>query len=142
MKRVWRAVVILLLLAGAAAGVNWGVQRFLKTVEEENKPSIPTTTVRRGRVTITVTSKGELQGGNSELLVIPTTGVGDVAITHLRPTGDIVAAGDTVMELDTTLQEYNLREAEADLGETQQRVLQAEAEAKAALEEARWTTVN
>jgi multidrug efflux pump subunit AcrA (membrane-fusion protein) len=142
MKKVWTALVILALVAGAAAGVNWGVQNFLKTVEEDNKPTVPTTTVRRGRVTITVTSKGELQGGNSELLVVPTTGVGDVAITHLRPTGDIVQAGDAVIEFDTTLQEYNLREADADLAETQQRVLQAEAEAKAALEEARWTTVN
>jgi biotin carboxyl carrier protein len=43
----------------------------------------------------------------------------------------MVKEGDVVVQFDTTQQEYNLREAEADLAEAQQKVAQTEAENKA-----------
>ncbi|MEO8099263.1 MAG: efflux RND transporter periplasmic adaptor subunit [Acidobacteriota bacterium] len=142
MKKVWIALIALLLLGGAAAGVNWGVRQLMTAVEVDKGTQIPTTTVRKGRVTITVTARGELQGGNSEMMIVPPTGSGDAPITFLRPTGDVVNSGDVIIEFDTTQQEYNLREAEADLAEAQAKVLQAEADAAAALEESRWTTIS
>ena len=45
--------------------------------------SLPTTVVKRGEVTFTVTAKGELQGGNSEMLSAPMTGGGPGTATTL-----------------------------------------------------------
>lgn len=142
MKRVLLLILGLILLAGAAGGIAWGVRQFMQSLPEEASRQIPVTSVRRGDVTITVTAKGELQGGNSELIVVPPTGGGEVPIVSLKSTGEIVEAGDIVAELDTTLQEYNLREAEADLAEAEQRLIQTEAEAASGLEEARYTTLS
>src|SRR5262249_6543061 len=80
-------------------------------------------------------ARGELQGGNSEMLTAPMTGGNDMAITSLRAPGELVQAGDVVVEFDTTEQQFKLREAEADLAEAEQQVLQAEAESKAREEE-------
>jgi len=44
------------------------------------------------------------------MLTAPQTGGSSVAITYLREPGELVEAGDVVVELDTTQQEYNLRE--------------------------------
>jgi hypothetical protein len=96
--------------------------------------------VRKGKVTISVSARGELQGGNSEVLTGPMIG-GDLPITYLREPGEQVKPGDVVVEFDTTAQEYNLREAEADLAEAQQQVIKAEADAQSSIEEARYQTL-
>ena len=80
-------------------------------------------------------ARGELQGGNSEMLTAPMTGGDDMAITLLRDPGEVVKEGDVVVQFDTTEQEYNLREAEADLAEAEQQVIQAEANSEAMTEE-------
>ncbi|HWC00324.1 MAG TPA: efflux RND transporter periplasmic adaptor subunit [Bryobacteraceae bacterium] len=103
--------------------------------------TVPTTVVRRGDVTVTVTARGELQGGNSEMLTAPMTGGGELAITSLREPGEVVQAGDVVVQFDTTEQEYKLREAEADLAEAEQQVLQAQAGSQAIEEEARYSLI-
>jgi hypothetical protein len=54
----------------------------------------------------------------------------------------LVNEGDVVVQFDTTQQEYNLREAEADLAEAEQQVINAEATAAAAEEEARYTIIS
>ena len=59
--------------------------------------SLPSTVVKRGDVTFTVSAKGELQGGNSEMLSAPMTGGGPVAITFLRGSGELVKEGDVVV---------------------------------------------
>jgi HlyD family secretion protein len=132
----------LLLLAGIGAAGTWGVRQFLAAIATDTGKTIPTAKARKSKVIIEVNARGELQGGSSEALTTPQTGGADVPITYLRPTGDKVEAGDVVVEFDTTQQEYNLREAEADLAEAQQRVIQAEAEAQAGLEEARYVVVS
>jgi multidrug efflux pump subunit AcrA (membrane-fusion protein) len=96
------------------------------------------TTVKRGDVTITVTARGELQGGNSEMLNAPMVGGTDMAITSLRSPGELVKEGDVVVEFDTTEQEFKLKEAEADLAEAEQQVAQAESDAQAKDEENRY----
>jgi len=136
--RLLLAVIVLTLLGGA----GWGVRRLIQAATASTSSVIPTTRVKKGRVTITVSARGELQGGNSEVLTAPMTGGQDMAITSMRDTGELVNPGDTIVQFDTTQQEYNLREAEADLAEAQQQVAKAEADGQAALEEARYQTLS
>jgi len=120
----------------------WGGLRIVQLMATDTRAEIPTTPVKRGRVTIVVAARGELQGGNSEVLTAPMTGGGDMALTFLREPGEQVKAGDTVAQFDTTQQEFNLREAEADLAEAQEQVKKAEADAESQLEEARYQVVS
>ena len=126
----------------ALAVLAWGSLRVVRlTASTGSAAEVPTTHVKKSRVTITVTARGELQGGNSEMMVAPMSGGGDMAITFLRAPGELVNAGDPVVEFDTTQQEFNLREAQADLAEAEQQVIQAEASGAAADEESRFSVV-
>ena len=99
---------------------------------------VPTTSVKRGDLTLTVTARGELLGGHSEMLTAPMTGGSDMVITMLRTPGEVVNPGDVVAQLDTTEQGFKLKEAEADLAEAEQQVAQAQAESDAKEEEDRY----
>jgi HlyD family secretion protein len=138
-KRIIAALVTISAL-GVAGVFGWGALRASKAVvaTSDSASEIPTTRVKRGRVTITVSARGELQGGNSEMLVAPMAGVDTMAITSLRDPGELVKAGDVVVEFDTTQQEFNLREAQADLLEAEQQVIQAKATSEATQEETRY----
>jgi HlyD family secretion protein len=103
-----------------------------------HKTVIPTATVERGDISLAVTARGELRGGNPEVLAAPMMGGSDMHITFLLKTGEQVKEGDTVVQFDTTEQEFKLREAEADLAEAQQHVLQADAQRQANQEEDRY----
>jgi multidrug resistance efflux pump len=134
-----RRLLVLAAVLAVAAAIAWGAIRIVARVTASTSAvELPTTRVKRGRVTITVAARGELQGGNSEMLTVPQTGGNTVAITYLREPGELVEAGDVVVELDTTQQEYNLREAEADLAEAEQQVIKAEADSQALDEETRY----
>ena len=54
-----------------------------------------------------------------------------LVITELRKSGELVKKDDVVVQFDTTDEVYKLRQAEADLAEAEQQVLQAENEARA-----------
>ena len=136
-KRLIISAVVIVVLAALA----WGGMRVIQLTAPENRNEVPTTRVRKGKVTITVSARGELQGGNSEVLTAPMVG-GDLPITSLREPGEMVKPGDVVVEFDTTAQEYNLREAQADLAEAEQQVIKAEADAQASLEEAHYQTLS
>jgi multidrug efflux pump subunit AcrA (membrane-fusion protein) len=101
-------------------------------------PDLPVTSVKRSDVTFNVNALGELQGGSTEMLAVPMTGSGSTAITFLRQNGELVHKGDAVVKLDTTEQDFKLREAEADLAEAEQQVIQAKAESDARIEEIRY----
>ncbi len=139
MKRKW-------LFRGAAALVSiglaaWGsvkLSHMASAGMAASKPGVPVTGVKHGKVVITVAARGELQGGNSEMLAGPMTGGADMAITFLRAPGELVNAGDVVVQFDTTDQEFNLKEAEADLAEAEQQVAQAQADSAAKEEETRF----
>jgi HlyD family secretion protein len=137
-----RVVLIPLVVLGVIAALAWGAMRFAKVATASPGSEVPTTRVKRGRVTLTVSARGELQGGNSEMLTAPMTGGNDVAITFLRAPGELVNPGDTVVQFDTTEQEFKLKEAEADLAEAQQQVIKAEAESQAVDEESGWTLLS
>ena len=121
-------IVLALLVVGAGA---WGTRRFIRVASATTPQEVPVTRVKKGRVIIAVSARGDLQGGNSEMMVAPMTGNDTLAITYLRDPGELVQAGDEVVQFDTTQQEYNLREAQADLAEAQQEVIQAQATAEA-----------
>jgi multidrug efflux pump subunit AcrA (membrane-fusion protein) len=125
------------------AAIGWGAFRFGKVAMASagTSEAVPTTRVKKGRVTISVSARGELQGGNSEMLTAPMVGGGDMPIIQLRQPGELVEAGDVVVAFDTTQQEYNLREAQADLAESEQQVIRAQAESEASAEESAYAVL-
>ncbi len=128
-----------LALLACLGALAWGAMRLVKVATAPAAGvEIPTTRVKKGTVTIAVSARGELQGGNSEMVVVPPLGADSTAITYMRSPGEMVQEGDVVVEFDNTLQEYTLREAEADLAEADQQVIQAQANAEAASEENRY----
>jgi multidrug resistance efflux pump len=137
-KRLWLIAAVL----GSASLAAWaGLEAYRRAGTPAAPPAamdIPSTAVRRGNVTFSVTAKGELQGGDSAMLTAPMAGGVELVITSLREPGELVKAGDTVVEFDTTELTFNLREAEADLAEAQQQLRRATAESKAREEEARY----
>jgi HlyD family secretion protein len=139
MKTRLLILAVVLVVVGALA---WGGMHVVRAVTTSTTSlEIPTTRVKKGRVTITVAARGELQGGNTELLTAPQVGGGDMAITDLREPGELVKEGDVVAQFDTTLQEYNLREAQADLAESDQQVIKAQADSQASDEESRYAVL-
>ena len=123
-------------LVGALAWA--GFAAFSEPAEETRQVGVPTTVVRKGEVTFSVTAPGELQGRNSKMLTAPMAGGIELVLTKLPEPGDIVKEGDTVIEFDTTELTFNLREAEADLAEAEERLRQSHAESRAKEEEARF----
>lgn len=138
-RRSWkRWLFTLLMLAGIGAiAAHYGTRAW-RTINRTPKIVIPTAKVQRGDVTLTITARGELRGGNSEMLFAPMTGGTELHLTKLVDAGTPVKTGDIVVQFDTTEQEYKLREAEADLAEAQQHVIQARATAEADAEEDRY----
>jgi len=124
-----------LLVLGAGA---WGGVKLRALMTSAPGDSLPAARVRRGDVVVAINAKGDLQGGNTEVLSAPMTGGNEMVITYLRAPGERVEAGDVVVKIDTTEQEFKLREAEADLAEAEQQVIQAEADSKAREEETRY----
>ena len=72
------------------------------------------------------------------MLTAPTSGGNEIHIKTLRKDGELVKAGDVVVEFDTTEQDYKRREAEADLAEAEAHLAQAQAESQAQQEEDRY----
>jgi len=130
-------LILTLLLAGAAAGIGFGFLRLYRATQSETKAEVPTTAVRRGDVTFSVTARGELHGGNTQLLTAPMGTAGELVLTSLPQNGALVSEGDEVARFDTTEQEYKLREAEADLAEAEQKLAEANATSQAKEEEGR-----
>ncbi len=125
----WLAVLIAL-----AAGAR-SVPRLFEKINKPDPTPLPSTRVRTGDVTFTVTADGALQGGNSRMLTAPMAGGGTLTLTELRKSGELVKKDDVVAEFDPTDETYKLLQAEADLAEAEQQVIQAENEAKAKQEE-------
>src|SRR5262245_17442720 len=121
MKLKRRLLVSISVIAVVMALV-WGGVRVVQVIQlaARDKPAeTPTTRVKKGRVTIVVAARGELQGGNSEVLTAPMAGGGDLVLTYLREPGERVNKEEVIAQFDTTQQEFNLREAEADLAEAE-----------------------
>ena len=129
-KAIFLLAAAILVFAGARTA-----PRLYETFTAQQPAPVPTTRVKRGDVSFTVTAYGYLQGGNSKMLTAPMVGSSQMIITELRKSGDPVKEGEVVARFDTTEEAYKLREAEADLAEAEQQVIQAENEALAKEEE-------
>src|ERR1035438_2267956 len=137
-----RTVLLLFCALAVVAFLAWGAIRIVRTTTATTALELPTTKAKNGLVTLTVACRGELQGGNSEMLAAPMIAGGDMAITSLRDPGELVSPGDVVVQFDTTEQEYKLKEAEADLAEAQQQVVKAEADSLATDEESQYAMIS
>jgi multidrug efflux pump subunit AcrA (membrane-fusion protein) len=137
-----RTVLLLLSVLAVIGALAWGAIRIVRATTATTALELPTTRVKHGRVTLTVACRGELQGGNSEMLTAPMISGSDMAITSLRDPGELVSPGDVVVQFDTTEQEFKLKEAEADLAEAQQQIVKAEADSLATDEESQYAMLS
>lgn len=134
-KKLRRLLVSTLLICAAAGAATFYGMRAYRSITATKDETVPTAKVVRGDVTLDVSARGELRGGNPEVLIAPTTGGLDMHLTSLRDTGEPIKTGDIVAEFDTTEQEYKLKEAEADLAEAEAHLAQARAANEAQDEE-------
>src|ERR1035441_2145366 len=111
-----RTLLLLLAVLAVVGALAWGAMRVVRATTATTALELPTTRVKLGRVTLTVACRGELQGGNSEMLTAPMIGGGDMAITSLREPGELVSPGAVVVQFamfspqpDATLAELDLR---------------------------------
>ena len=138
----WKYVTLPVIALPALALIAWGGLRLYKTGSMvQTGPDVPSTRVKRSDVTFTVTAKAELEGGKSEMLMAPMMGGGQLILTSLRNSGELVKQGEVVVQFDTTEQEFKLKEAQADLAEAEQQVNQAQADSQAKAEEAQYELV-
>ena len=91
--RLRNLIVLALLLAGLSLG-GWKAAEAVRDLMAVEVTETPSTRVKRGPVTITVTARGELQGGKPEMLAAPMVGSDTLAITDLRSNGELVNEGD------------------------------------------------
>ena len=138
MNRPARVAISLIVTVAGLGAAGWYGLRTWRGMTGTKEAAVPVAKVLRGDVTLTVTAKGSLRGGNSEDLTAPLTGGTDMHLTSLREGGTGIRKGEVVAEFDTTEQEYKLKEAEADLAEADQHLLQAKAQREAQDEEDRY----
>ncbi len=134
-RKRWILIGIAIVLMAAAAVP---VFRIYRTLRDSQTAAVPTARVQRGNLTLTITARGDLRGQNPEMLIAPMTGGAELHITYLSKPGTLVKQGDTIVQFDTTEQEYKLKEAQADLAEAEQHILQAKAQQQAQDEEDRY----
>ena len=137
-RRWVRSLLMAALIAGALGGAWLGALRIYRTLRNAGASEIPTARVQRSDQTLTITARGELQGGNPQTLAAPMTGGTEMHLTYLRKTGEQVKSGDTVVAFDTAEQEFKLKEAQADLAEAEQNLVKAQAQREADQEEDRY----
>jgi HlyD family secretion protein len=132
-----RVLIWAMVCAGLGLIFFYGARSY-RALMGSKEAVIPVAKVQRGDVSLAITARGELRGGNPENLTAPMTGGTEMHITLLRKTGEQVKAGDVVVQLDTTEQEFKLKEAQADVAEAAQHLIQAKAQRDAEKEEDRY----
>jgi multidrug efflux pump subunit AcrA (membrane-fusion protein) len=111
-----------------------GVLRFKKWSGHNNE-EFPVAKVEKGDVSFNINAKGNLRGGDPETLIAPPTGGSELHLTYLAKNGAQVKSGDVIARFDTSEQEYKSKEAQADVAEAEQKILQAKANRDAQKEE-------
>ncbi len=135
----WAKRLLAVLCASAAiAAVLFYSARAYRAIQKDKTGFLPTAKVERGDLNLTISAQGELRGQNPEIMTAPMIGGTELHITKLLKSGTPVKKGDVIVLFDTTEQEYKLKEAEADLAEAQQHILQAKAQQEAQDEEDRY----
>jgi len=122
-RKKTRWVLLLVGLVVVVAGVARALQQLRRP-----QHGVPTAMVRRGRLDMKVYTDGELHARRSVMAVAPSVS-GTLRIIHLVPTGTHVPAGAVVVEFDPSEQQYNLEQNRFDLGEAEQEIAKAKADA-------------
>lgn len=130
-----RRLIIFVAVVGTAALASFGSIHLMEAIAQPEEAPMPATPVKRETIVFSITAKGDLQGGNSRMMTAPMTGSAQLILTELRKPGDLVKEGEVVAAFDTTEESFKLREAEADLAEAEQQVIQAQKESQAKQEE-------
>lgn len=125
MSRRLIAVTLLVGVIGTAGAVAWA------RAGGNDRLMVPTTTVQRGRVDVTVYATGDLRATRALQLFTPAMG-GPLTVVGLVDSGNAVRAGDVIVEFDAAEQEFALEQAEFDLELASQEIAKAEAEAAVA----------
>ena len=104
-------ILALLVALGVLAALAWGAMRLVRAMAAPAGSGVAHhPRASRPRRRFRVAPRGQLQGGNSETIEVPMTGVDSTGITFLREPGELVKQGDVIVQFDTTQQEFNLRE--------------------------------
>jgi len=126
--RFWIGLVIVLLaLAGAAAGIY-----RLRQVQAAG--TLPTTPARQGDFSVIVRCRGELKAKRSVQITAPVN-VPSLRIVWQAPAGSAVKEGDAVVRFDPSSTQQQLQEKEAALKQAQATLDQAVADARITAEQ-------
>lgn len=140
-RRGLRKLLITITVLLAVTALGYLAVRQYRAWTKGSEQAIPIATVQRSDISFNITSKGDLRGGNPETLMAPATGGTELHITFLAANGDPVKPGDVVARFDTAEQQYKLKEAQADVAEAEQKILQAQANRDAQREEDQYALV-
>jgi HlyD family secretion protein len=100
---------------------------------ERGAAAVPTVTLAKGPLRLTVHATGDLRAGRTVTLVAPPVG-GMLRVIRMIPTGVAVHKGETVVEFDPADQQFALDQASSEVAEAEQEItkLRADTAAQAA----------
>lgn len=129
-RKLLRSLAFIAVLAAGAAIVI-AVPRL-----PERGTTVPTATITRGPLPLTVHARGDLRAGRTTTLVAPPVG-GMLRIVQMVTTGQAVKAGDIVLEFDPADHHFALDQANTEVAEAEQEItkMKADAAAQAAQDE-------
>src|SRR5437016_13376409 len=104
MKNFLRYSIVVAGIVLLGLGITYAVQQLRPVAK-----IIPTTRVQKGTLAVDVHTNGELHTPHSAMLVARSVS-GALQIVHIAKTGSPIQAGEVVMEIDRSVQEYNLEQ--------------------------------
>ena len=125
-----RRLIVVAIAAGVLGAAGFASYRAFGSsagMASAATPVVPTATVVRGSLPLTVYLTGELRATKQATLTAPPIG-GALRILTMTGTGNSVKKDDAVMEFDPADQEYALEQAESELREAEQEMIKRRAE--------------
>ena len=125
--RIWIAVLTLVVIGGALGGY-WMLRAGASSNEDAaTAETVPTARVVKGSMALDVFVNGELRAARSVMLPAPSVG-GTLRILRMVPTGTAVKAGDVIVELEPSDQEYAVEQAQSQLNEADLTIVKRKAD--------------
>jgi HlyD family secretion protein len=126
MRRLIISIIVIGVLGAGGYAVYRAVGSSAATASAAS-PVVPTATVTRGSLALTVYLTGELRATKQAMLTAPPVG-GAMRILTMTGTGIAVEKDEAVMEFDPADQQYALEQAESELQEAEQEIIKRRAE--------------
>ncbi len=127
--RLLKRIFILVLFIGIG-GMGWYFAKPLFQDLAGRERPIPTVLVRRGDVDVKIHTVGELRAVKSAMLTAPSVwGGGSLQILKLGKTGSFCKAGEVVIEIDPSEQEYHAEQEKSELDQAEEQITKAKADA-------------